>query len=76
MATSDGQRGLVQYRGTPIQHLFNNNDFEDVLHLLLWNRLPTEAEKKAVRCGVAAAAVPPQIVKDVVHSFPSVNPNW
>ncbi|KEY75028.1 hypothetical protein S7711_01365 [Stachybotrys chartarum IBT 7711] len=66
----DGQRGQVQYRGTPIQDLFHNNDFEDVLHLLLWSRLPTEAEKKATRSAVNAAAVPPKSVVNAIASFP------
>lgn len=70
MSYSDGQRGEVRYRGIPIQDLFQNNDFEDVLHLLLWSRLPNEAERKAVRASVNAASVPPASVVNTINAFP------
>lgn len=66
---SDGLRGEVRYRGIPIQDLFHNNDFEDVLYLLLWSRLPTEAEKKEVRASVNAASIPPTSVLNTISAF-------
>lgn len=69
-ASSDGQRGEVRYRGVPIQDLFRDNDFEDVLHLLLWSKLPSEAERAAVRKSVNAASVPPTSVINTIAAFP------
>ncbi|KAK0635972.1 citrate synthase [Bombardia bombarda] len=66
----DGQRGRIEYRGTPIQDLFHNNDFEDVLHLLIWSKLPSAAEKKSMLAAISAAANPPKSVMDTVAAFP------
>ncbi|KAH7325056.1 citrate synthase [Stachybotrys elegans] len=66
----DGKRGQVMYRGIPIQDVFRDNDFEDVLHLLLWSRLPTKEEKLAVRAAVFAASTPPQSVINTIKAFP------
>ncbi|KAK0670245.1 putative citrate synthase [Cercophora samala] len=66
----DGNRGQIQYRGHPIQELFHNNDYEDVLYLLMWGKLPTQAEKVDVRRKFAAAMVPTKTVVDTIAAFP------
>lgn len=70
MQDSDGNRGQIQYRGHPIQELFQNNDYEDVLYLLMWGKLPTQAEKLEVRRKFAAAMVPTKTVVDTIAAFP------
>lgn len=66
---SDGYRGVLQYRQYSIGYLFAHNDYEDVLHLLVWGSLPTLEAKTRFRSQVAKCMVPPPSVIDVVRSF-------
>ncbi|KAI1811777.1 citrate synthase [Poronia punctata] len=66
----DGYRGIIQYRGFDINQLFHNYVYEDIMHLLVWGHLPTQAEKDHVRAGMAYAMNPPKIVVDVISAFP------
>lgn len=69
---SDGQRGTIHYRDFPIEDLFRDYVFEDVMHLTIWGHLPSEKEKVDVRAFIGEAAVPPQSVVDVILAFPFV----
>jgi citrate synthase len=40
----DGERGILRYRGYPIDQLAQNNNFIEVAHLLLFGSLPTPEE--------------------------------
>ncbi|EGP90157.1 citrate synthase [Zymoseptoria tritici IPO323] len=66
----DGQRAYIQYRDHSIEHLFDNNDYEEVVHLLIWGHLPSTQEKTKLRKAFAAAATPPRPVVEVVQAFP------
>jgi citrate synthase len=67
---SDGKRGYIQYRDTSIDDLFKKNDYEEVIHLLIFGNLPTPQEKKAFRRSLAAEMKPHQTVVDVIRAFP------
>jgi citrate synthase len=43
----DGERGILRYRGYPIEVLAEHCTFLEVAHLLLFGELPTEVELKA-----------------------------
>ncbi|KAI1080949.1 citrate synthase [Whalleya microplaca] len=70
----DGNRGQIRYRNYSINELFENNDYEDVLHLLIWGHLPSSQEKMKVRSALAAEMNPPQSVVDTIQSFPRDSP--
>jgi citrate synthase len=40
----DGQRGILEYRGIPIEELAAKSTYEEVAYLLLWGKLPTREE--------------------------------
>ncbi|MBI2877165.1 MAG: citrate synthase [Candidatus Tectomicrobia bacterium] len=40
----DGQKGILEYRGIPIQVLAEESTFEETAYLLLWGKLPTRNE--------------------------------
>lgn len=40
----DGQAGILEYRGIPIEDLAGHSSFLETAHLLLFDRLPTRAE--------------------------------
>jgi len=44
---TDGDEGVLLYRGYPIQQLAEQSNFVEVCHLLLYGELPTKAELEA-----------------------------
>ncbi|XXH05519.1 hypothetical protein Hte_011949 [Hypoxylon texense] len=66
----DGLRGTIRYRDFPIESLFHEYIYEDVMHLIIWGHLPNQQEKDHVRVAMSKAMNPPQSVKDVISSFP------
>jgi citrate synthase len=40
----DGQKGILEYRGIPIEDLAERSTYEEVAYLLLWGKLPTREE--------------------------------
>jgi citrate synthase len=40
----DGQKGILEYRGIPIEELAEKSSYEEVAYLLLWGKLPTREE--------------------------------
>jgi citrate synthase len=40
----DGEKGILRYRGIPIEELAEKSTFIEVAHLIIWGRLPTSAE--------------------------------
>ncbi len=40
----DGDRGVLRYRGYPIQELAKNSTFLEVAYLIMWGELPTRQE--------------------------------
>ncbi len=45
----DGEKGILRYRGYPIEDLAVNARFTDVCHLLMYDHLPNEVELQAWR---------------------------
>jgi len=43
----DGEKGILRYRGYPIEQLAEKSSFVEVSYLLIYGRLPTESELKA-----------------------------
>ena len=70
LKSSDGQRGAIRYRNIPIEDLFHNYVYEDVMHLLIWGALPTSEQKEKARTTIFNASVPPQSVVEVIYAFP------
>src|SRR5205085_3195571 len=40
----DGEKGILRYRGIPIEELAEMSTFIEVAHLLIWGHLPNSAE--------------------------------
>jgi citrate synthase len=40
----DGQRGILEYRGIPIEELAQKSNFVETAYLLIWGKLPTKEE--------------------------------
>jgi citrate synthase len=42
----DGEKGILRYRGIPIEELAEKSTFVEVAYLLIWGKLPNNAELK------------------------------
>ena len=43
----DGDKGVLQYRGYPIEQLAESSDFLETAYLILFGELPTAAQQQA-----------------------------
>ena len=59
----------MQYRDKSIDELFHNNDYEEVIHLLIWGTLPSPEQKENLRRRLASHMKAPQSVKDTIKTF-------
>ncbi|KAK8875123.1 citrate synthase [Apiospora arundinis] len=67
----DGKQGYMQVRDRSIDELFRNNDYEEVLFLLIWGHLPSAEEKSTTRKALALEMTQvPQSAKDAIRALP------
>lgn len=66
----DGEKGILRYRGYPIEDLAENATFDEVMYLLIWGELPTKAQLKEFRGKLAEAGQLPEAVKGQIDSLP------
>ncbi|MCF8039585.1 MAG: citrate synthase [Desulfohalobiaceae bacterium] len=60
----DGEAGKLIYRGYPIQDLAENATFEEIVHLLLYEKLPTNQELDSLQQSlIEERAVPQEIIE-------------
>ena len=68
----DGQRGILEYRGIPIQELAQNSTFLETAYLLIWERLPTQDELKAFEQDIREHRRLNYRVRDMMKCFPEI----
>jgi citrate synthase len=68
----DGDRGILRYRGYPIEDLAGRFPFLDVAYLLIHGDLPTDAASDdwARAVGAGSAALPAEVV-ELISTFPT-----
>ena len=66
----DGDKGILRYRGYPIEQLVGRAGFLDVAWLLIHGELPSTAESAAFAASVEAATELPAPIARIVESFP------
>lgn len=66
----DGENGRLYYLGYSIEDLGANATFEEVVYLLLNNRLPTQSELDAFTAEVANQAAIDGVIIDMMKQFP------
>jgi len=65
----DGDRGILRYRGYPIEQLAENCSFLEVAYLLLNGELPTESELENWECEVMRHTLIHENVKKFMDGF-------
>ena len=66
----DGERGILRYRGYPIEDLAGRVPYLDVAYLLIHGELPDGATSAAWAAEVASASAVPTQIRDLIGSFP------
>lgn len=66
----DGDKGILLYRGYPIEQLAEKSDFLEVCYLLLRGELPTAAEKEALTKSVHNHSLVQEQIHQLFNGFP------
>lgn len=71
MSFIDGEKGVLEYVGIPIDELARNSTFEETV-FLLWNRrLPTGAELEAFQREMRSEYDLPTPIEKIIETFPA-----
>ena len=66
----DGEKGILRYRGYPIEELAESCTFLDVAHLLIYGQLPKGAEKDAWVDGITRRTLIHEEMKKFFEGYP------
>lgn len=66
----DGQKGVLEYRGIPIEELAEKSTYEEVASLLLWGKLPTRQDLEKFDRDLRTHRRIKYRVVDLLKSFP------
>jgi len=67
----DGEKGILRYRGYPIEQLAENSNFLEVAYLLIYGELPTESEFATFNNGIYEHTLVHEDIKKILDGFPS-----
>lgn len=68
----DGEKGILRYRGYPIEQLARKSSFVETVMLLVFGELPTREERAAFRTMLGDSAL---LHEDLMHHFEGFPPN-
>ncbi len=66
----DGQRGILEYRGIPIEELAQKSNFVETAYLLIWGKLPTQAELENFEHEIRRHRRLKYRIRDMMKCFP------
>jgi len=66
----DGEKGILRYRGYPIEVLAEKCDFVEVSYLLIYGKLPTEAELNVFRTALSHHTMIHEDMRSFYGGFP------
>ena len=66
----DGEKGVLQHRGYPIDELAARVSFEEVAYMLIWGELPTKSQLDEFQGRLDKAAKLPSHVLSIIAAFP------
>ncbi|MBW8050625.1 MAG: citrate synthase [Cytophagales bacterium] len=67
----DGEKGLLRYRGYPIEQLTEKSSFSEVAYLLIYGELPTKKELAKFDNDIAYHTLVNEEIKKIFSGFPS-----
>ena len=66
----DGEKGILRYRGYPIERLAANCDFVEVCYLLIYGKLPTKEELAKFRHSIRTHSMLHEDIRSFYNGFP------
>jgi citrate synthase len=66
----DGEKGILRYRGYPIEQLAEKADFLEVSYLLIYGELPTPAELESFRGSITKHTLVHEDMKRFYEAYP------
>lgn len=66
----DGEKGILRYRGIPIEELAENSNFIEVAYLLIWGQLPKQEERTRFGALLTDNALIHENLKSHFEGFP------
>ena len=66
----DGEKGILRYRGYPIEVLAERCDFVEVAYLLIYGNLPTTVELEAFRTSLSLHTMIHEDMRNFYSGFP------
>lgn len=66
----DGEKGILRYRGIPIEELAEHSSFVEVAMLLIWGELPTRKQRERFRMLLTDNAILHENLKNHFEGFP------
>ncbi|MBK7370225.1 MAG: citrate synthase [Saprospiraceae bacterium] len=66
----DGEKGILRYRGYPIEQLAENSTFLEVAYLLIYGELPSKEELKGFVSGITHHSLIHEDMKKFYEGFP------
>jgi citrate synthase len=66
----DGEKGILQYRGYPIEELAEKSNFIEVCYLLIYGQLPNKAELEKFQFGLTHHSMIHEGMKKFYEGFP------
>ena len=67
----DGEKGILRYRGYPIEQLADKASFLEVAYLVIYGDLPTQAEYKEFRASITSHTLVHEEMKQFFEAYPS-----
>ena len=69
----DGEKGILRYRGYPIEQLADSSSFLEVSHLLIYGELPSPGELQDFQQKVTTHTLVHEDFKKILDGFPSTS---
>ncbi|KAK9063884.1 hypothetical protein SSX86_017756 [Deinandra increscens subsp. villosa] len=70
ITTGSVDKGILRYRGYPIEELAESSSFLDVAYLLMYGNLPSQSQLADWEFTVAQHSAVPQGILDIIHAMP------
>ncbi len=67
----DGEKGILRYRGYPIEQLAEKSTFIEVAYLLIYGELPSKTELEAFETEIKERSLVHEDMKTIMQGFPS-----
>jgi citrate synthase len=66
----DGEKGILKYRGYPIEQIAEKSNFTESAYLVIYGKIPTAQELKDFEAKISKSKQTPEALESMIHVFP------